>query len=185
VWKDADGNLTGARYDDPMARLTLYRSVPVGFNRQPVTVSSDDRNTVGNESGTVLTASGTEFPLGTLLEAGSASVTGPNMVAAAREELAQLRDGVAAAVELHADGGLSNDQLRDSLHRRWDSAQDQVDTIFGTGEVELTEDTNPDRVVREFDRLVDALEDADAFARATDGGGEPALDSDYRLPGGS
>ena len=63
-------------------------------------LSLHDRNTAANEAATALEAVGVQFPVGDLLGSGRATVEGDNIVAAARAEIAKLRDQVVLYVAL-------------------------------------------------------------------------------------
>ena len=181
VVKDADGTLAGARFDRPIV------GEPMAVNAQGVDnptpkLSADDRNTDANETGTMLEALGAKFSMADLLDSGAATAAGPNIVAQARDEIAQIRDYVAQLVALYRDDGISRSVLDDQVDDKWDDADDQLATIFGSGtanrvgnSITLEREASPARVVAAFDRVVEALSTEEAFAAATLTGGPDAL----------
>ena len=181
VVKDADGMLAGTRFDRPMVGQPMAVSVQGTDNPAPK-LSGDDRATADDEEGTSLEALGAKFSMADLLDSGAATAAGPNIVAKARDEIAKIRDYVAALVALYRDDGLDRSALDDQVGDKWDDADDQLATIFGTGtanrvgnSITLERETSPSRVVDAFDRLVEALSSEEAFAAATLAGGPDAL----------
>ena len=181
VIKDADGMLAGTRFDRPIVGEAMTVSVQ-GVDNPAPRLSTDVRNTDANESGTMLEALGAKFSMADLLDSGAATETGANIVAKARDEIAQIRDYVAALVALYRDDGLDRSALDGQIDDKWDDADDQLATIFGTGtanrvgnSITLERETSPSRVVDAFDRLVEALSSEEAFAAATLAGGPDAL----------
>ena len=181
VGKDADGMLAGTRIDRPIVVQPMTVDAR-GTNNPAPRLSADNRNTDANETGTMLEALGAKFPIGELLDSGVATATGANIVAKARDEIAQIRDFVAQLVALYRDEGISRSALDGQLDDKWDDADDQLATIFGTGtanrvgnSVTLERELSPARVVAAFDRVVAALSSEEAFAAATLAGGGDAL----------
>ena len=120
--------------------------------------------------------------MGDLLDSGAATATGPNIVAKARAEIAKIRDYVAALVALYRDEGLDRSALDNQVDDKWDDADAQIATIFGSGtanrvgnSITLEREASPARVVAAFDRVVEALSSEQAFAAATLAGGLDAM----------
>ena len=181
VIKDADGMLAGTRFDRPIVGEAMTVSVQGTDNPAPK-LSADDRNTAANETGTLLEALGAKFAIAELLDSGAATATGASIVAKARDEIAQIRDYVAQLVDLYRDDGISRSVLDDQVDDKWDDADDQLATIFGSGtanrvgnSITLEREASPARVVAAFDRVVEALSSEEAFAAATLAGGSDAL----------
>ena len=181
VIKGADGMLAGTRFDQPIVGQPMAVNAHGTDNPAP-RLSADDRNTNANETGTMLEALGAKFSMAELLDSGAATATGANIVAKARDEIAQIRDYVAQLVALYRDDGISRSVLDDQVDDKWDDADDQLATIFGSGtanrvgnSVTLEREASPARVVAAFDRVVAALSSEEAFAAATLAGGGDAL----------
>ena len=181
VVKDADGMLAGTRFDRPIVGEAMTVSVQ-GVDNPAPRLSADVRNTDANEKGTLLEALGAKFSMADLLDSGAATETGANIVAKARDEIARIRDYVAALVALYRDDGLDRSALDNQVDDKWDDADDQLATIFGTGtanrvgnSITLERETSPSRVVDAFDRVVEALSSEEAFAAATLAGGPESM----------
>ena len=181
VVKDADGMLAGTRFDLPIVDQPMAVNVQGTDNPAPK-LSADDRATAADEEGTLLEALGARFSMADLLDSGTATAVGESIVAKARDEIAKLRDYVAALVGLYRDDGLDRSALDGQVDDKWDDADDQLATIFGTGtanrvgnSITLERETSPSRVVDAFDRLVAALSSEEAFAAATLAGGPDAM----------
>ncbi len=178
VAKDADGGLAGTRYDLPMAgdamSVDSMTEAADTANDAP-TLIADDRQTAADESGTMLRALGAGFSMGELLDRGAAAASGPNIVARAHEEIAKIRDRVAALVELRRADGISSGVFDTQVHLQWGKADAAVTNIFGDAGGSLERTTSESRVVDAFDRLVDALSSEEAFAAATLAGGPDKL----------
>ena len=181
VFKDADGMLAGTRFDRPIVGEAMTVNAQ-GTNNPTPRLSADNRNTDANETGTMLEALGAKFSMAELLDSGAATATGANIVAEARDEIAQIRDFVAQLVALYRDDGITRSALDDQVDDKWDDADDQLATIFGSGtanrvgnSVTLEREASPARVVDAFDRVVAALSSEEAFAAATLAGGPDAL----------
>ena len=181
VVKDADGMLAGTRFDRPIVGQPMAVSLQGTDNPAP-RLSADDRNTDANETGTLLEALGARFSMADLLDNGAATAAGENIVAKARGEIAKIRDYVAQLVALYWDDGISRSVLDDQVDDKWDDADDQLVTIFGSGtanrvgnSVTLEREASPARVVAAFDRVVEALSTKEAFAAATLAGGPDAM----------
>ena len=181
VFKDAAGMLAGTRFDRPIVGQPMAVNAQ-GVDNPTPKLSADDRNTDANETGTMLEALGAKFSMADLLDSGAATAAGPNIVAQARDEIAQIRDYVAQLVALYRDDGISRSVLDDQVDDKWDDADDQLATIFGSGtanrvgnSITLEREASPARVVAAFDRVVAALSSEEAFAAATLTGGPDAL----------
>ena len=181
VFKDADGMLTGTRFDRPIVGQPMAVNAK-GTDNPAAKLSADDRDTAANEEGTLLEALGAKFPMADLLDSGTATAPGANIVAKARDEIAQIRNYVAQLVALYRDEGISRAVLDDQVDDKWDDADDQLATIFGTGtanrvgnSVTLEREASPARVVDAFDRVIEALSSEEAFATATLAGGLDAM----------
>ncbi len=179
VHREAGGGLIGARFAQDMATRPDYKDV-VGRGGRP-RLSPDDRATAANEAATALEAVSVQFPVGELLGSGRATVEGDNIVAAAREAIAKLRDQVVGLVALHKDDGIDAATFADQLYDpdgdgdtatgKWPQAEAQIKTIFGNAHGDLEEVLHEDRVVDAFDELVAALSSVEAFTAATDADG--------------
>ena len=181
VVKDADGLLAGTRFDRPIVGQPLAVNVQ-GVDNPAPKLSADDRATEADEEGTLLEALGTRFSMADLLDGGAATAAGPNIVAKARDEIAKIRDFVAALVALYRDEGLDRSALDNQVDDKWDDADAQIATIFGSGtanrvgnSITLEREASPARVVAAFDRVVEALSTEEAFAAATLAGGPDAM----------
>ena len=181
VFKNADGMLAGTRFDRPIVGQPMAVSLR-GVDNPTPKLSADDRDTATDEEGTLLEALGAKFSMADLLDSGAATATGPNIVAKARDEIAQIRDYVAALVALYRDDGLDRSALDGQVDDKWDDADDQLATIFGSGtanrvgnSITLEREASPARVVAAFDRVVEALSTEEAFAAATLAGGPDAM----------
>ena len=181
VVKDANGLLAGTRFDRPIVGQPMAVNVQ-GVDNPAPRLSADDRNTPTDEEGTLLEAVGARFSMAELLDSGAATATGANIVAKARDEIAQIRDYVAQLVALYRDDGISRSVLDDQVDDKWDDADDQLATIFGSGtanrvgnSITLEREASPARVVAAFDRVVEALSSEEAFAAATLAGGPDAM----------
>ena len=181
VAKDADGMLAGTRIDRPIVGEAMAVDAQ-GTNNPVPRLSGDNRNTDADETGTMLEALGAKFPIAELLDSGAATASGANIVAKARGEIAQIRDFVAQLVALYRDDGISRSVLDDQVDDKWDDADDQLATIFGSGtanrvgnSITLEREASPNRVVDAFDRVVEALSSEEAFAAATLADGPDAM----------
>ena len=181
VVKDADGLLAGTRFDRPIVGQPMAVNVQ-GVDNPAPKLSADDRDTEADEEGTLLEALGTRFSMADLLDGGAATAAGPNIVAKARDEIAKIRDFVAALVALYRDEGLDRSALDNQVDDKWDDADAQIATIFGSGtanrvgnSITLEREASPARVVAAFDRVVEALSTEEAFAAATLAGGPDAM----------
>ena len=181
VVKDADGMLAGTRFDLPIVGQPMAVNVQ-GVDNPAPRLSADDRDTEADEEGTLLEALGAQFSMADLLDSGAATAAGPNIVAKARDEIAKIRDYVAALVALYRDDGVERSFLDDRVEDKWADADAQIATIFGSGtanrvgnSVMLEREASPARVVASFDRVVEALSTEEAFAAATLAGGPDAV----------
>ena len=188
VWMD-DGMLAGARYDDKQkdGRYNINIGDPLlSVQDDPVVLAAlgieEGETTVANELQTHLIVGDQAFSLGTLLGTGQASRVGAGqsmIVADALGEVRDLRQKTVATLDVFdaGDAGLSS-----SLTRLWTSVQAQVTSIFGD-KVTLPSNRRDERILDDFDDIIAALSDADAFQAATaaDGGGvfeDAALSAD-------
>ena len=181
VVKDADGMLAGTRFDRPMVGQPMTVNVQ-GVDNPAPRLSADDRNTAADETGTMLEALGVKFSMAELLDSSAATAPGASIVTEARNEIDQIRDYVAQLVALYRDDGISRSVLDDQVDDKWDDADDQLATIFGSGtanrignSITLERELSPARVVAAFDRVVEALSSEEAFAAATLAGGPDAM----------
>ena len=181
VVKDTDGMFVGTRFDRPIVGQPMAVNVQ-GVDNPAPKLSADDRDTAADEEGTLLEALGAKFSMAELLDSSAATATGANIVAKARDEIAQIRDFVAQLVALYRDDGISRSVLDDQIDDKWDDADDQLATIFGTAtanrvgnSVTLEREASPTRVVDAFDRVVAALSSEEAFAAATLASGPDAM----------
>ena len=181
IVKDTEGMLAGTRFDRPIVGQPMAVNVQ-GVDNPAPKLSADDRDTAADEEGTLLEALGAKFSMADLLDSSAATAAGANIVAKARDEIAQIRDYVAQLVALYRDEGISRSALDGQLDDKWDDADDHLATIFGTGtanrvgnSVTLEREASPARVVAAFDRVVAALSSEEAFAAATLAGGPDAM----------
>ena len=181
VFKDADGMLAGTRFDRAIVGDAMTVNAQ-GTNNPVPRLSGDNRNTDAIETGTLLEALGAKFSMAELLDSGAATATGANIVATARDEIAKIRDYVAQLVALYRDDGILRSVLDGQVDDKWDDADDQLATIFGSGtanrvgnSVTLEREASPARVVAAFDRVVAVLSSEEAFAAATLAGGPDAM----------
>ena len=165
VAKGTDGMLAGARFDRPVVGDVMHENA-VGTHDAP-SLSTNNRKTDADETGTMLEALGASLSMGDLLGDGTATASGPNMVAAALENIVKIRGRVAGLVELRRIGGLDSDPFEQQVGRQWDAADTLVNRLFGTTGATLERTTSATRVVDAFDRLVEALSSEAAFAAAT------------------
>ena len=165
VAKGADGTLAGARFDRPVVGDVMHAN-SIGSHDAP-SLSTDDRKTDADETGTLLNVLGASLSMGDLLGAGSAVASGPNMVAGARQQMVKIRDRAAGLVALRRDGGLDSESFGVQVGRQWAAADTLVNRLFGTTGATLERTMSVSRVVDAFDRLVDALSSEEAFAAAT------------------
>ena len=181
VVKDTDGMFVGTRFDRPIVGQPMAVNVQ-GVDNPAPKLSADDRDTAADEEGTLLEALGAKFSMANLLDSGAATTTGANIVAKARDEIAQIRGYVAQLVALYRDDGISRSVLDDQIDDKWDAADNQLATIFGSGtanrvgnSITLEREASPARVVAAFDRVVEALSTEEAFAAATLAGGPESM----------
>ena len=181
VIRDTDGILVGTRFDRPIVGEPMAVDVQ-GVDNPVPKLSADDRDTDANEKGTLLEALGARFSVAELLDSGAATAAGPNIVAQARNEIAKIRDFVAQLVALYRDEGISRSVLDGQVDDKWDDADAQLATVFGSGtadrvgnSITLEREASPARVVAAFDRVVEALRSEEAFAAATLAGGPDAM----------
>ena len=165
VAKGADGTLAGARFDQPVVGDVMHQN-SIGTHDAP-SLSTDDRKTDTDETGTLLNVLGASLSMSDLLGAGTAVASGPNMVAGARQQMVKIRDRAAGLVALRRDGGLDSESFRVQVGRQWAAADTLVNRLFGTSGATLERTTSVSRVVDAFDRIVDALSSEEAFAAAT------------------
>ncbi|MYE06337.1 MAG: hypothetical protein F4Y04_03805 [Chloroflexi bacterium] len=179
VWKQ-DGRLRGARFDsDPHGETASAGNYQIGLAHGVAELNRDDEATVENEGATALLVGGGEFRVDELLETGTASSKGENMVNQAHLAMRDILSRAEALVAIFPDGGRS---LTTELNRMWREAQSLIDGIFGRNVVALRRTTEPGEVVGAFKALLDPLSSLEAFQAATlsEGGGvfeDAALDA--------
>ena len=175
-----DGALMGARFDAALhgdsdvpafgivgdlrtaGHLTAATDDDAGADILPV-LSSDDEDTAANELRTMLELGDSSFSIADLLDSGMAADMGDNFVADAREGIEKVRGNVAALLSLSEDPpGLSG-----LLTTAWSRVQTQVNSVFGTGELDLGPRPREDDIMDEIDDILDALSSGPAFAAAT------------------
>ena len=172
VWEQ-DGALMGARFD---AALHGDSDIPAfaiigdlkqatggdGTDILPV-LSADNEDTVANEDRTMLQLGDNSFSVADLLDSGTAQDMGDNFVANARKEVEKVRGDVEALLGLTDEPpGLSG-----LLTTAWGRVQTQVDSVFGSGEVDLGSRPGEDNLLDEIDEVLAALSSGPAFADAT------------------
>ena len=164
VWMEGE-ELKGARFDqEPYGKNERTANFQVGLASGVAELGEDDPDTVANEAGTTLRVGGREFPVATLLAAGSVTVAGKTITAETREELKSLRRQVALLIEAFEDDLAA---LEPHLTSKWGQVQGAVDKIFGPGKVTLRRELRPDAVVGAIDELIVALSNPAAFQTAT------------------
>ena len=183
VWME-DGALMGARFDAAIDPDTdHYVTNGLGIPR----LSANDSDTVANEAGAYLVATGDGesgegmFSIGDLLGSGMASDEGANFVSEAVKSIEKVRGDVAALLALDTKpSGLDT-----ILESQWTKLEMALDTIFGT---DSDADTDPTSAVRtsapreediidEIDDILDALSSEDAFVAATAEDGDGVFES--------
>ena len=176
VWMQDEG-LAGARYDDKQkdGRYNIAVGNPIlSVQDDPVVLAAlgieEGEKTVANELQTHLIVGDQAFSLGTLLGTGQASRVGAGqatMVSTALGEVRDLRQKAVATLDVFdsGDAGLSS-----SLTTLWTKVQAQVNSIFGD-KVTLPSNRRDNRILDDFDDIIAALSDADAFQAATAAGG--------------
>ena len=179
-----DGALMGARFDDKQkdGRLNVGNHAD-GIGNPALSAQNDaglltamgieDETTVANELQTHLKVRGEYFSLGTLLETGQAARVGDNQstfVSTALGTLLDLRQKAAATLDVFPDAADAS-SLESALTSLWNKAGAAVDDIFGDDEVSLGNFRNDDRILDQFDRIINALSDVSAFQAATSSGG--------------
>ena len=173
VWPTEDGGLAGARFDADIDTDTDYARG--GIEAGDFRLSRDNSTTVANESRTKLEVLGVEFPIGDLLDNGSASVQGDSLVGQALERLQKARSDAQALMQVYTSG---SDLLARELERIWTvTAQEAVDTIFGADGDSSVVDLGTTPAERDYlealDERIEALGSETSFAAATEqnGGG--------------
>ena len=177
VWMD-DGMLAGARFDDKfkdgryniaVGNAALSAQDDAGLL---AALGIDEEKTVANELNTHLKVRGEYFSLGTLLGTGMATRAGDNqstIVSNALDEIRDLRQRAVATLDVFPDA--SDASARSSaLTTLWTKVGTQVGNIFGD-KVSLPRARGDDRILDDFDDIIAALSDADAFEAATASGG--------------
>ena len=172
VWGEG-GGLHGARFDRvPHGTDAAGANFRIGLASGLPVLSEDDRETSANEDRTLLRVGGAEFPLGELLGTGESTVRGPQIVREARTLITRLRADAEILIEILDD---DRDAVQRLLERSWDRAQAAVDGIFGAGTIPLRRELRPDRALRAFARLAEALSSLPAFRAATEEDGRGAF----------
>ena len=170
VWFQ-DGRLRGVRFDTkPHGTSRSEANFKIGLESSRAALSTDDWKTPLNEDRTTLLVAGGEFSIQALLEKGRSTFNQPDIVVEARKLLQDLRQR--AEVLLHTFEE-ERQALRPHLQRVWSEAQDAVDSIFGSGIVDLKRTPYEEDLLEDLDALIEPLLAEAAFAEATkeDGGG--------------
>ena len=170
VWKQGR-KLRGARFDSkPDGFGAGAGNFRIGTTRGVAKVSEDDDETLANENRTKLIVGGGEFAFGKLLNRGTASFKGENLVLETRENIQALREEAVSLLQIFDD---DLDSLRKYLGLVWQRAQEAIDKIFSPGRVELKRTTRENALIETFDNLIEVLSSETAFEAATreDGGG--------------
>ena len=171
VWREGDG-LRGARFDSaPSGTDAEGANYEIGLASGLPRLSEDDRYTPANEDRTAIEVAGAEFSLGELLGTGRASARGRAPVQEARELIKRLRGETEILMAVLDDPAT----VRQQLARFWKLVQATLDGIFGMGTVTVGRELRPERALRAFDRLAEALSTAWAFRDATAEGGRGAF----------
>ena len=174
VVKDADGMLAGTRFDADIEGSVMKVDTTTTITPAPSLIA-DNRDTAAvNEKNTAVKFHTAEFSVGDLLGSGVATVDGPNIVAKARAEMVKIRARVAGLVALRREGGLTSNELTTQLGNQWNAADKQIEAVFA-GDRALERTTSETRVLDAFDRVIEALSSASAFAAATLDGGPDQL----------
>ena len=193
VWKDEEGRLIGARFDETIeetARMSLGGSGlgnTIDGDGYPVQ-SLDDPDTIGNEDRIVLTIGKNDYAYTALLDSRVAPGIGDNFVTTARDKIKVIRDDVEVLVNLRKSGALSLVEFTQMIGKpqtaatRWNMVQREVNSIFGRDadnnrNVKLSYRTDEDRVVGMFDEIIDALSSPETFVAATKAGGGGVFES--------
>ena len=174
-----DGALMGARFD---AKQKDGRFNVGGIGNPALSAQNDavvlgalgieDEKTVANELQTHLKVKGEAFSLGALLGTGMATRTGDNqstIVSSALGEIRTLRQRAVATLDVFSDPSDAT-TLQSALRNLWDDVKDEVETIFGD-KVSLSSARRDERILDDFDDIIDALSDVDGFQAATASGG--------------
>ena len=189
VWMMDDG-LAGARYDDKfkdgrynignhadgIGNATLSVQDDLGLLKAQGVVAATETTapaTAANELNTHLKVRGEYFSLGSLLETGQASRVGTGrstMIADALAVIRTARDKAATGVASFSAPGDAA-LLKSANVAQWKVAQSQVNSIFGSGEVDLGNAENDEDILDDFDEVIDALSSVAAFQAATASGG--------------
>ena len=186
VAKDDDGMLAGTRFDAPIVGTAMHTNA-VGTHSRP-SLSTDDPETDADETGTMLNALGASVSMADLLSSGRAVATGPNLVAAAVDDLVKIRDRVQGLVELREADGITPTDFTAQINRQWNAADKLVNDLFGQGTEFgaigtdgahanglLERTTSVNRVVEGFDRVIAALSTEEALVAATKENGPDRL----------
>ncbi len=176
VWH-IDGDLFGARFDSAIHADSNSDSsveVEVGLvgdfttTEHRMTLSEDDEDTPGNELRTALSIAGQTFSISDLLGAGTATDSGDNFVAAARDAIETIRGDVAALLGLDTQPtGFTG-----LLEGRWTAIGTEIAKVFGSNPLSASA-PDEDEILSEIDDILDALSSGTQLALATteDGGG--------------
>ena len=163
VWRENGVSVDSIR---PRAAWQNRRrgKLPSRLGERAARLGEDKPDTPGNEAGATLLVAGTEFSLGELLSAGTATVAGPAISEGVATRLTRLRRQAEVLVEVL---DTSQALLGAELRQIWDRAQTAVDRIFGPGEVTLKRELRTTRVVAALQEVEAAMSSGTAFEEAT------------------
>ncbi|MCY4562932.1 MAG: hypothetical protein OXE40_00455 [Gammaproteobacteria bacterium] len=187
VHMDEDGNLVGMQFE--MA-VDGDSGTPAGGTAVAVAVAPDEAMTDMNEAGTTIKIDGIDHNVGDLMQDGSSTVEGDNIVAGVLKDVstlvAQIK-GLIAVNKQEADNDQTPTSFVDSFNEKWHAIDVLLDTVFGENDTRtvpgpdddppVTElfniDARPvtvDEMVEMLDEIVAALSDEDAFVAAVEDG---------------
>ncbi|MCY4189543.1 MAG: hypothetical protein OXD30_13775 [Bryobacterales bacterium] len=179
VWMAA-GGLAGARFDDEQKD---GRSNVGGIGNPKLSEQDDggllkamgieDKETIANELQTHLKVKGEYFSLGALLGTGQATRVGDDqstIVSTALDAIRELRQRASVSLNVFSESSQAAN-LNSALTSAWNAVDGEVDKIFGEDKVSLARQRNDDRILGQFDRIIEALSDESAFQDATSSGG--------------
>ena len=179
VWEE-NGSLWGARFDaPPHGAQPADGHYSIDLGRQIATLMEDDKETPANEEGTRIRVGGGDFAVEELVGKGSSKSFGETIVPAVLAEILDLRETAQALLTSLGDDSSSLDYLDSELARLWQGVLSNIRRIF-TGSVERWKVLSDARkaierrqnIVEQFDVVVSALSNLEAFQAATDEHGE-------------
>ena len=179
VWMAA-GGLAGARFDDKQ-KDGRYNVGGIGDPKLSEqddggllkALGIEDKKTIANELQTHLKVKGEYFSLGALLGTGQATRVGDGqstIVSDALDAIRELRQRASVSLNVFAESSEAGN-LNSALSSVWEAVGVEVGKIFGKGKVSLASQRNDDRILGQFDRIIEALSDESAFQDATSSGG--------------